>query len=253
MIHVPALPGTPTSTLSPKEIIGHCLTEARLYKDTGVHAVAIENMHDIPYLNKSVGPEVVAIMSNIGYEIKNSTGMICGIQILAAANKEALAAAHASGLDFIRSEGFVYTHIADEGIINSDAGELLRYRKMIGAADVSIFTDIKKKHSSHSITGDTSLLETAKAAEFFLSDGVVLSGNTTGDAPVLSEIEPVFRTINLPVLIGSGINENNIEKYFSHAAGFIVGSYFKKNGLWSNGIDRQRVNSFMKRFNSLGG
>ena len=62
-------------------------------------------------------------------------------------NKEALAVAHASGADFIRAEGFVFSHIGDEGWMESCAGELLRYRKMIDAERVMVFTDIKKKHS----------------------------------------------------------------------------------------------------------
>lgn len=51
-----------------------------------------------------------------------------------------------SGLDFIRVEGFVFSHVADEGIINACAGNLLRYRKLIGAENIQIFADIKKKH-----------------------------------------------------------------------------------------------------------
>ena len=47
---------------------------------------------------------------------------------------------------FIRAEGFVFSHIGDEGYTESCAGDLLRYRRMIGAEDVLIFTDIKKKH-----------------------------------------------------------------------------------------------------------
>lgn len=50
------------------------------------------------------------------------------------------------GLDFIRAEGFVFSHVADEGLLNACAGDLLRYRKLIGADHVRIFTDIKKKH-----------------------------------------------------------------------------------------------------------
>jgi predicted TIM-barrel enzyme len=35
--------------------------------------------------------------------------------------------------------------------------------------------------SAHAITSDVSLQETAKAAEFFLSDGIIITGATTGD------------------------------------------------------------------------
>ena len=66
--------------------------------------------------------------------------------MLAGGNKEALAIAQSSNLDFIRCEGFVFGHIADEGYMDSCAGSLLRYRKSIGAECVQIYCDIKKKH-----------------------------------------------------------------------------------------------------------
>lgn len=53
---------------------------------------------------------------------------------------------YVTGVDFIRAEGFVFSHVADEGLLNACAGDLLRYRKQIGAEHVQIFTDIKKKH-----------------------------------------------------------------------------------------------------------
>lgn len=90
---------------------------------------------------------------------------------------QALAIAKASNLQFIRAEGFVFAHIADEGFTDACAGQLLRYRKQIDAENVLIFTDLKKKHSSHTITNDITLLETVHAAEFFLTDGVILTGN----------------------------------------------------------------------------
>ena len=46
---------------------------------------------------------------------------VTGIQILAAANREAVAVAHAAALDWVRVEGFAFAHVADEGFINSCA------------------------------------------------------------------------------------------------------------------------------------
>lgn len=104
-------------------------------------------MHDLPYLNRQVGPEITAAMSVICTEIKREAPLIpCGIQVLSGANKEAIAIAKAAGLQFIRAEGFVFSHVGDEGLMNSDAGELLRYRRLIEAEEVLVFTDIKKKH-----------------------------------------------------------------------------------------------------------
>lgn len=51
-----------------------------------------------------------------------------------------------TGLQFVRVENFVFSHVADEGLINACAGSLLRYSRNIGAKDIIYLTDIKKKH-----------------------------------------------------------------------------------------------------------
>ena len=251
MIHVDPLPGSPLYRGDLKKIIQKSILEAMIYIENDIDSIAIENMHDVPYLKRAVGPEVTSTMSIIAYEIKNKTDLPVGIQILAGANKEALAAANSAGIDFIRAEGFIYGHMADEGFMESDAGELLRYRKAINAENVLIFTDIKKKHSSHSITEDITLIETARTAEFFLSDGLIITGTSTGAQTETEEIKSVKKNTNLHVLVGSGITEQNIENYFPISDGFIVGSYFKKNGNWKNTVDKKRVKSLMKKINEL--
>ena len=251
MIHVDALPGTPKYKGDVENIINSAVKEAMIYKNSGIDAIAIENMHDIPYLKRNVGPEIISLMGIIGREVKKASQLPCGIQILAGANKEALAAALSAGMDFIRSEGFVFAHVADEGIMESDAGELLRYRKQIGAEDILIFTDIKKKHSSHSITSDVEIIETAKAAEFFLSDGVILTGTSTGKETDIDELKKVRGAVKIPVLVGSGLTADNIEKYFPAADAFIIGSYFKKGGYWQNEVDADRVKALVDKINKL--
>src|SRR5215470_4032191 len=132
VVHVGALPGTPRSSQTVSELITLAKQEARVYRESGVDGVIVENMHDVPYLRGEVGPEIVAAMTAIAIEVKHECDLPVGIQILAGANVEALAVAHAAGLDFIRAEGYAYAHVADEGVIESSAATLLRYRKMIG-------------------------------------------------------------------------------------------------------------------------
>src|SRR5688572_13402670 len=75
---------------------------------------------------------LTAIAIGVKSEVKGDNPPV-GIQILAGANIEAMAVAHAAGLDFIRAEGYAYAHVADEGLIQASAAQLLRYRRMIGA------------------------------------------------------------------------------------------------------------------------
>ncbi|MCG6187518.1 BtpA/SgcQ family protein [Maribellus maritimus] len=251
MIHLGALPGTPKNKLRIAQITKKAVEEATLLREEGVDAIMIENMHDRPYLNREVGPEVVAGMTAVAVEIKKEIQLPAGIQILAGANKAALAVALATGLSFIRVEGFVFGHMADEGWINSDAGDLLRYRKQIGAEHIPILTDIKKKHSSHALTSDISLEETAKAAEFFLSDGLIVTGKSTGEKAEVGDVAKVKKNTKLPVIIGSGVDQYNIHEYWDFADAFIVGSFFKKGGYWENNVDRERVKNFMQKINQL--
>lgn len=251
MIHVAALPGTPQAILSMAEIIAQAKAEAKIYQQAGVDVIAIENMHDVPYCNQQVGPEIVAAMTVIGYEIKKMTGLPCGIQILAGANVEALGVARAAGLDFVRAEGFVFAHVADEGLIGGQAGQLLRYRRQIGADRVLVLSDIKKKHSSHALTADVDIVETARAAEFFLSDGLIVTGPATGMAADLTELKQVKESVTVPVLIGSGITLDNVGSYLAHADALIVGSYFKQSGHWRYPVDPARVHRFMEQVRQL--
>ncbi len=252
MIHVDPLPGTPRFYSSMPEIIAKAREEAIIYKDAGIDILAIENMHDVPF-DRNVGPEIVSAMAVIGYEVKKASGLRCGMQILAAANKEALGAAHAAGLDFVRVEGFVFGHVADEGYIDGCSAEILRYRRQIGADEILVITDIKKKHSSHAITADVDIVETAHAAEFFLSDGVIVTGVSTGTEAGLQEVEQVKASVNIPVLVGSGVTEENVDRYLAVADALIVGSYFKYDGDWTKGVEFDRVKRFMDRVNTLRG
>jgi membrane complex biogenesis BtpA family protein len=250
MLHLGALPGTPSASQSVETLIQQTLTEARIYRDAGFTALAIENMHDRPYLKGGVGPEITAAMAAVARDVKRETGLVLGIQVLAAANREALAIAHASGADFVRVEGFVYAHVADEGVIESCAGDLLRYRRAIGADRVLVFADIKKKHSAHAITADVSIVETAKAAEFFLADGVIVTGAATGEQASPDEVRDVVGAVRVPVLVGSGTTPANLAR-FATAHGFIVGSSVKQGGVWCNPLDRDAVRALAGAFVEL--
>jgi membrane complex biogenesis BtpA family protein len=247
MIHVGALPGTPASQLSVGELTRLAVGEAEMYRASGVDAVMIENMHDTPYLGGAVGAEIVAAMAVIGRAVKDESGLPTGVQILAAANREAMAVAHAAGLDFIRAEGYAFAHIADEGLIEASAAELLRYRKLIGAERVQVWADIKKKHSSHAITADISLGEMAATVEFMRGDAIIITGSVTGEPPKAADVREAKAHSTLPVLLGSGISTDNLADYYPFADGFIIGSAFKTDGHWANPVDPARVEQFMQR------
>jgi membrane complex biogenesis BtpA family protein len=247
VIHLDPLPGTPASALGIQEIIAKAVDEARIYRDAGFNGVLIENTHDRPYLKCSVGPEIVASMAVVGREVRRASGLPLGIQILAGANSSAVAVALPCEASFVRVEGYVFAHVADEGLIESSAGALLRYRRSIGATHIRVFADVKKKHSAHAITADVDIVETAKAAEFFQVDGVIVSGVSTGHPAEARDVEAVGRAVSTATLVGSGITQENIVHY-PDADAFIVGSSIKTDGLWWNPIAAERAHALVRAF-----
>jgi membrane complex biogenesis BtpA family protein len=186
-------------------------------------------------------------MSVVAAEVRRAVSLPLGIQVLAGANSSALAVALASDASFVRVEGFVFAHVADEGLIEASAGSLLRYRRAVGAGNVRVFADVKKKHSAHAITSDVDIVETAKAAEFFSVDGVIVSGLATGEPADPGEVSAVADAVTVPTLVGSGITAANI-KLFSKADALIVGSSIKQEGLWSNPMDVARTRRLREAF-----
>lgn len=245
MVHVGALPGTPAGESGVDELVERAAREAAVYREGGVDGLLVENMHDVPYLRGRVGPEVVAALSVICREVKRESGLPVGVQVLAGANVEAVAVAHAAGLDFVRAEGYAFAHIADEGWIESSAAELLRYRRHIGAGRVRVWADVKKKHSSHAVTTDITLGATAEAVEFMRGDAVVVTGGVTGQPPRVEDVREVRAHCRLPVVLGSGVAADNLPLFYPEADAFIIGSDFKESGHWANPVEARRVERLM--------
>ena len=247
MVHAAALPGTPRSSLAVAEIARRAAGEARTLADAGFGGVIVENMHDVPYLRRTVGPEIVAAMTRVAAAVRDAVPeLVVGVQVLAGANREALAVAHAAGAQFVRAEGFVFAAVADEGLLEeADAGPLLRERRRIGADDVRILVDVKKKHSSHAITADVPITDAAKAAVFCGADGVIVTGGATGEATKPGDVHDVARAVGVPVAVGSGVTADTAAVLLEHADCLIVGSCLKQDGHWSKPVDAVRAREFV--------
>ncbi len=90
------------------------------------------------------------------------------------------------------------------------------------------------------ITKDVDLVDTAKAAEYFLSNGVIITGSHTGDPAHPEQLKHLKQEIDIPVLVGSGITDTNVAD-FKDADAFIIGSYFKEKGFWRNNLCAERI------------
>ena len=242
MVHTGPSPGVP-GFLCMESAIERAIAETEVYVSCGVDGLLIENMRDFPCVGEDeMGPEVAAMMTRIACSVKRRAKRIpVGIQVLFQANRTAMAVAHVAGCDFIRAEGWTYAHVSDKGIAEASAGAVVRYRDAIGAEHIAVFADVKKKHASHSLTGDLELGDIASTMRLHLADAIVVTGTSTGREVNPRDLEEASENSSLPVLVGSGVTHENISSLFPLADGFIVGSAFKENGVWQGAVSEDRV------------
>ncbi|MBT5874575.1 MAG: BtpA/SgcQ family protein [Candidatus Latescibacteria bacterium] len=251
MIAVAPLPGAPLYGGDDDAIVSQALQDLDYYTTAGVDCVVIENSHDLPYVQPPLPDDAVALMTDLAIQVKKTFPGIVGIQVLEAANMTALEIAIQARLDFVRVEGYVFAHVGGAGIIEGCAGKLQRHKHLLGHNDVRFLADVKKKHCSHALTGDLNITDEVKQAEFFLADGIVVTGPRTAEAPDIEELKQVRAATGLPVIIGSGMTAENVGTYFPIADGFITGSTFRREGDFLERLDPSRLNAFMDTFRHL--
>lgn len=242
-VHLPPLPGTPRySGASMAEICQIVRADVRAFEEGGMDGLMFENHGDIPFLKPhAIGPEIVASMTAIVKEMSGLTALPFGINILANHAIGALAVAHATGAKFVRVNQWVNAYVANEGVIEGISGEVLRFRRLIGAENIKIFADVHVKHGAHAITGDRDVSELARDTEFYDADVAIATGNRTGDTIPLNEIQGIRSGTSLPVIGGSGITPDNASLLLPHLDGAIVGSSLKKGGHWAGPVDQAKV------------
>lgn len=221
----------------------------------GVDGILIENNYDIPH-KINVGPEIVACMTYITSHIINRTNRPVGVSVLWNDFKATLAIAKICGGKFVRIPVFVDNVRTSYGDILGNPEEVVNYRKKIQADHILLLTDIHVKHST--LLNKDTLEESAQKAVNKRSNGLVITGEWTADAPQIADLIKVRKAVgNFPILIGSGVSEKNINKLIYYADGVILGTSLKtgrKNSKniniksFTKRIDKEKVKSFVKKF-----
>ncbi len=255
-LHLLSLPGAPFYRgESMDDLLEYTIKEVEILIECGVDGFIIENHGDVPFIKPDkFGYETVAAMSYIGAEIgkiAKKHDLPIGVNCLANAAIPALAIAKALDAKFVRINQFVNAYVANEGFVEGLAGEVLRYRSSIKGDNIAIFADAHVKHGSHAIVSDRPIHEQAKDSLFFCADVLICTGHRTGDAPTNEELKEIKVDPDIPVIVGSGITPENVERIMKIADGGIVASYFKKDGVWTNTIDRDRTMRFMEKVRDI--
>jgi membrane complex biogenesis BtpA family protein len=248
VIHSLPLPGSPDYDGQPMdEIVDFAIAEAGRYRDGGADGLIVENHGDIPFAKPDrLGPETAACMAVMTDAVRRQSGLPVGVNVLANGAVQALAVAKAAGAAFVRVNQWSNAYVANEGLMDGPAGEAMRYRAWLRAKSVRVFADVHVKHGAHAITGDRTIQELARDNEFFDADAAIATGQRTGDSATMEELQTIAAGTALPVIVGSGVTPDNIGDIFTVADAVIVASYLKRDGVWWNPVDPERMNIFMQ-------
>ena len=245
MLHLPALAGSPRAQLSLGRIRDAVLRDADALAKGGVGGLMMENFGDVPFYPARVPEHVIAQMTALACEIRRAVDLPLGINVLRNDGLGALAVAHAAQANFVRVNVLCGARVADQGLIQGIAHELLRERLRLGAAEVKIFADVDVKHSA-ALAERPLADEVDDLIERGLADAIVVSGAGTGKATDPAKAQEVKRAAaETPVFIGSGITARSITDFLTCADGFIVGTTLKKSGVAANAVDVGRVKELM--------
>lgn len=243
MIHLLPLPGSPNYQGDIESIEKRALDDLKALTEGGVDAFIIENFGDVPYDNE-ISLEGYSVMLSIINKIQQHTSLPFGINIQFNSTEQEWAMAFATHAAFIRVESFVENRIGTHGISFTAAPKLMRQKKQY-PSECMIFSDVHVKHS-YPMT-EISLEDAIHEAYSSGASAVIITGRATGKQPEIEDVRKIKELYpDIPVLIGSGINERNAAEYLSVSDGIIVGSSIKYGGDVNQSIDEIRVKHFME-------
>jgi uncharacterized protein len=245
VVHLKALPGSPLWRGDLESVIGCALTDARAYERGGAHALFIENFGDMPFTKGSVAPETIAAMAAAGRALRGAVELPIGFNVLRNDARTALALCAVCGGAFIRVNVHTGAMLTDQGLIEGNAYETLRYRQRV-CPRAQIFADVHVKHAVP--LGNWTIEDAARdTVERGLADALIVSGAGTGLEADLADVERVRRTAPATkILLGSGVTLANVRDFLPAADGFIVGSSLKVGGKVANPVDAKRVAALVR-------
>lgn len=238
------LPGTPDydSDAGMAKICRQAREDALRLQDGGVDAILFANEADIPYQTK-VGPEIIAAMTYCIGCLRDELAIPFGVNLLLDPIG-GIAVAHATGGKFVRGY-FTGGYVGDMGILNTSGADALRFRRLIGANEVRLLTNLTCAFGVPMAPRDLAAAAHGAIVHGHV-DGLIISGPAAGLEADLESLESVRRVAgNVPVLVGTGVSLENVRTMLAVADGAIVASSLKVDGITLNPVDGERVRKFM--------
>jgi predicted TIM-barrel enzyme len=205
-----------------KERVEKALEELFIYQDEGIDAAIIEDYHGT----------VQDVYKTLKESQEHNLKIIRGVNILRNPYS-AFALAYEFGAKFIQFDS-----------VQTPDLSLRSYNELREEFDsIVVIGGVGFKYTKP--TGNSLEKDLNEATE--RCEAIVTTGSGTGiETPLKKLIEYKNLLGNFPLIVGAGINLDNVYNQLRCADGAIVGSYFKEEEETSMPVDRSRVKNFME-------
>lgn len=219
-----------------EEIIARALADGQALKRALFDALLVEDFGDLPFPPTRAAPATIAAMAVVAQHVRSATGLAVGVNVLRNDPGAALGIAAAVDATFIRVNVHTGVSATDQGLIEGQADETLRYRRQLGKR-VAILADVHVKHATPISQPDIAAAarETAYRG---LADGLIVTGPATGEPVDLDDLARVRQAVpDRRLFVGSGATADAVPRLLETASGIIVGTGLKLRGDPARPID----------------
>lgn len=246
MVHLGALPGAPLHDAEGglEALVEGARADLTALQAAGFDAVMFGNENDRPYEFRA-DPASTATMAFVIGRLRGEITVPFGVNVLWDP-MSTVALAAATGAAFCR-EIFTGTYASDMGTWSPDAGAAMRYAARLGRRDLVTLYNVSAEFA-WSLDGRP-LPDRARSAVFSsVPDAVLVSGQITGEAAALSDLEAVKAAVReARVLVNTGVKHDTVADVLRVADGCVVGSALKVDGDTWKPVDPERAADFMAR------
>ncbi len=244
MLHLSALPGDPgyDTATGVDAIVVRARRELIRLQEGGVDGVMVSNEFSLPYLTRTE-PITAITMARVIGELLNEIHVPYGVNVLWDASAS-IDLAVATGAQWVR-EIFTGVYASDFGLWDTNVGEVVRHRARIGAANVRLLYNIVPESARY--LADRDLASITKTTVFATKpDALCVSGPSAGEATDIEALRTVKENAgSTPVFVNTGVRAETVETVLALADGAVVGTFFKKDGVFENEVEVARVQDLM--------
>jgi membrane complex biogenesis BtpA family protein len=252
MVHLGALPGAPLYDAAGgiERLVADARADLAALQAAGFDAVMFGNENDRPY-EFDVDRASTAAMAHVIGRLRDDIRVPFGVNVLWDP-MSTVALAAATGAAFVR-EIFTGTYASDMGPWTPDAGRAMRYRDRLGRRDCLMLYNVSAEFADS--LDRRPLPDRARSAVFSsIPDAVLVSGQITGEAAALSDLEAVKAVLpDTPVMANTGVKHDTVTDVLRVADGCVVGSALKVDSDTWNPVDPARAADFMARVRAARG